>query len=149
MLLPRCTALLALAFVFAAIPVAAADLSPVGTWTTIDDATGKAKSVVQISESNGELTGTVLEVLESDQGPNPLCTKCKGDLKDQPVTGMRIIWGMKQDGDTWQGGKILDPKTGKIYGCKLHVIDDGQKLEVRGFMGFSLLGRTQVWVRKE
>jgi len=149
MLLPRrISILLALVFVSAA-PLALAQDSPVGTWTTIDDTTGQPKSIVQISEQDGELTGKVVEVLQSDQGPNPLCTACKGDLKDQPVTGMRIIWGMKQDGDAWKGGRILDPKSGKVYGCNMHLTDDGRKLEVRGFMGMALLGRTQVWQRRE
>jgi uncharacterized protein (DUF2147 family) len=62
---------------------------------------------------------------------------------------MTIIWGMKKDGDAWAGGKILDPKDGKIYGCKMHLEDDGKKLEVRGFIGFSLLGRSQTWERQE
>jgi uncharacterized protein (DUF2147 family) len=147
-MLSRCQSAL-LAFALFAAPALAAAASPVGTWTTIDDATGKPKSVVEISEANGELTAKVLQVLQSEHGTHPLCTECKGDLKDKPVVGMQIIWGMKQDGDEWKGGKILDPKTGKVYGCKLHVTDNGQKLEVRGFMGFSLLGRTQVWERKE
>jgi uncharacterized protein (DUF2147 family) len=140
-------ALFAFALAFGA-PALAADGSPVGTWTTIDDTTGKPKSVVEISENNGELSGKILEVLQSDQGPNPVCKECEGERKDQPVTGMIIIWGMKQDGNAWEGGKILDPKSGKIYGCILTPVDGGQKLEVRGFKGFSLLGRTQTWVRK-
>lgn len=139
---------LALAFPFAA-PVLAADLSPVGTWTTIDDATHKPKSVVQITEDNGVLSGKVMQVLESEQGPNPLCTKCTGDLKDKPVVGMQIIRDMKLDGDTWQGGSILDPHSGKTYGCRIRVTDAGSKLEVRGFKGISLLGRTQVWERRD
>jgi uncharacterized protein (DUF2147 family) len=146
-MIARCqAALFAFALVFAA-PVLA-DGSPVGTWTTIDDATGKPKSVVEINENNGELSGRVIEVLQSDQGTNPVCKACEGENKDKPVTGMTIIWGMKQDGDKWEGGKILDPKTGKVYGCIITPIDGGQKLEVRGFKGFSLLGRTQTWVRK-
>ena len=140
-------ALFAFALTFGATALAA-DGSPVGTWTTIDDATGKPKSVVEISESNGELSGKVIEVLQSDQGTNPLCKACEGERKDQPVTGMTIIWGMKQDGDRWEGGKILDPKTGKVYGCILTPTDGGEKLQVRGFKGFSLLGRTQTWIRK-
>lgn len=148
-MMQRCqTALfaLALALLFAA-PALAADHTPVGTWTTIDDATGKPKSVVEISETNGELSGKVVQVLQSEHGTNPLCVKCTGALKDKPVVGMQILWGMKQNGDAWQGGKILDPNSGKTYGCKMRVTDAGQKLEVRGFMGFSLLGRTQVWNR--
>jgi uncharacterized protein (DUF2147 family) len=126
----------------------AADTSPVGVWKTIDDKTGQAKSIVEITEADGELAGKVTQVLQSDQGPNPICKECEGERKNQPITGMTIIWGMKQDGDTWSGGKILDPKNGKIYGCKMHLTDGGRKLEVRGFVGFSLLGRSQVWERQ-
>ena len=139
---------LAAALVLSADALAADAVSPVGVWTTIDDATHKPKSVVEISEQNGELTGKVKEVLQSDQGPNPICKECDGERKNQPITGMKFVWGMKKDGDTWSGGKILDPKNGKVYGCKMHLIEDGKKLEVRGFIGFSLLGRTQVWERQ-
>ncbi len=114
-MLHRCQpALFALALVFAA-PTLAAELTPVGTWTTIDDTTNKPKSIVQINEVDGKLLGKVVEVLQSDEGPHPLCKKCEGDRKDQPVEGMTIIWGVTKDGDVWDGGKILDPKTGKIY----------------------------------
>lgn len=149
-MLKRSTALLvlALALPFAAPAWASDSTSPVGTWTTIDDTTQKPKSVVEISESNGELSGKVLQVLQSDQGPHPLCTKCTGDLKDKRIEGLQIISGLKKEGDAWQGGKILDPKSGKVYDCKIHLTDGGQKLEVRGFKGISLLGRTQVWERK-
>jgi uncharacterized protein (DUF2147 family) len=126
----------------------AADASPAGTWKTVDDKTGQPKSIVEITEANGELAGKVKEVLQSDQGPNPICKECEGERKNQPITGMTIIWGMKKDGEEWSGGKILDPKNGKIYGCKMHLTDGGQKLEVRGFIGFSLLGRSQVWERQ-
>jgi len=126
----------------------AAETTPAGTWKTIDDKTGQAKSIIEITEQNGELTGKVKQVLQSDQGPNPICKECEGERKDQPVTGMTILWGMKKDGDEWKGGNILDPKNGKTYGCKMHLTDGGQKLEVRGFVGFSLLGRTQTWERQ-
>jgi uncharacterized protein (DUF2147 family) len=127
----------------------AADASPVGVWKTIDDKTGQAKSIVEITEEKGELTGKVREVLQSDQGPNPICKECEGERKNQPIAGMTIIWGMKKDGEEWTGGKILDPKNGKVYGCKMHLEDGGKKLEVRGFIGFSLLGRSQTWERQE
>ncbi len=145
---PACRpALLALA-VFLAAPAFAADLTPVGTWTTIDDETGKPKSIVEITESGGKLEGKVVEVLQSDQGPHPICKECSGSRKDQPVEGMTIIWDVTRDGDVWDGGRILDPKTGKIYKVKIKVMDDGQKLDVHGYIGFSLLGRSQVWQRK-
>ncbi|EQD64771.1 signal peptide protein, partial [mine drainage metagenome] len=94
-----------------------ADMSPVGIWKQIDDKTGEAKSLIQISEVNGELTGKVLKVLKSRKGPNPLCDKCSGALKNQPVTGMEILRGMKPDGSSWSGGTILDPKSGRTYRC--------------------------------
>jgi len=144
----RCLVTAAAAALLFSTHALAADMSPVGTWKTIDDKTGQPKSIVEITEQNGELTGRVKEVLQSDQGPNPICKACDGERKNQPITGMTIIWGMKQDGDEWSGGKILDPKNGKVYGCKMHLVDNGQKLEVRGFVGFSLLGRSQTWERQ-
>jgi uncharacterized protein (DUF2147 family) len=147
MLQRRQTALLVLALALGA-PALAADLTPVGTWTTIDDATGKPKSIVQITETGGKLEGKVLEVLQSEQGPHPVCKECDGERKDQPIEGMTIIWGVEKDGDVWDGGKILDPKNGKTYKVKLTVTDNGQKLDVHGYIGFALLGRSQVWERK-
>jgi uncharacterized protein (DUF2147 family) len=143
----RMPALLALALAVAA-PAFAAEMTPVGTWTTIDDATGKPKSIVQITETGGKLEGKVLEVLQSEQGPHPVCKECSGERKDQPVEGMVIIWGVEKDGDVWDGGKILDPKNGKTYKVKLTPMEGGNKLDVHGYIGFALLGRSQVWERK-
>ena len=129
--------------------VAMAQNTPVGSWTTIDDETGKPKSVVEIYEArDGSLAGRVDEILQSDRGPDPVCDKCSGANKDKPVKGMVILWGIKQKGNTWEGGKILDPASGKVYSVKVTPTEGGSKLEVRGFMGFSLLGRTQTWVRQ-
>lgn len=130
-------------------PVAFAQESPVGTWTTIDDETNQPKSIVEIYETrNGSLAGKVLEVLQSDQGPDPVCSKCKGDRKDQPIEGMVIVSGMMPKGDSWEGGKIINPANGKEYAAKMSLVEGGTRLEVRGFMGFSLLGKTQTWQRR-
>ncbi|ALN80216.1 DUF2147 domain-containing protein [Lysobacter antibioticus] len=139
------------ALLLLALPMAAfAQATPVGKWTTVDDKTGKPKSVVEIYEAkDGSLAGRVNEVLQSDRGPNPTCDKCSGERKNKPVKGMVILWGIRKDGSAWDGGQILDPATGKIYSVKVTPIDSGKKLEVRGFMGFSLLGRTQTWMRQE
>lgn len=151
LLAPLITLVLAVPLAVASFTAFAQDTSaaPVGNWTTIDDKTGKPKSIVEIYEaSDGTLAGRVNEVLQSDRGPNPVCDKCSGDRKDKPVKGMVILWGLRRDGDRWEGGQILDPATGKVYSAKLTPTTDGKKLEVRGFLGFSLLGRTQTWVRK-
>src|SRR5262245_12235693 len=122
--------------------------SPVGRWKTIDDVTGKVKSVVVIWEEHGKLYGKIEKLVDPDpQDPDPRCVHCEGEMKDRPLMGLRILWGLRKDGDLWSGGKILDPDNGKAYKCYIAVEDGGKKLKVRGFIGFSLLGRTQYWLR--
>jgi uncharacterized protein (DUF2147 family) len=124
--------------------------SPTGLWQTIDDKTGQPKALVQIVEDgDGTLTGKILTGLGSKDDPNRRCTACTDSRKDQLMKGMTIINGMKSDGDTWDGGQILDPENGKLYKCKMHLDDGGQKLVVRGYIGVSLLGRSQTWVRQQ
>jgi uncharacterized protein (DUF2147 family) len=127
--------------------VASAQSSPTGRWKTIDDETGKVKSIVEITQAaNGTLQGTVVEVLQSDRGPNPTCDKCKGANKDKPVKGMTILWGLKKDGDEWTGGTVLDPAKGKTYKSKIEMLDGGRKLGMSGCIAF--ICRQQVWVRE-
>ncbi len=120
--------------------------SPVGRWQTIDDETGKPKAIVEIKEVGGALQGQIIKLLNPSK-PNPTCEKCEGERKDQPIEGMTILWDLKSDGNAWSGGKILDPQKGKVYGAKLESETGGQKLKVRGYMGVSMLGRTQEWTR--
>ena len=128
----------------------AQDATPIGVWKTIDDETGKPKSLVRITESNGELRGKIEKLFrEAGEDPNPKCEKCEGNLKDQPVIGMTIITGMKKDGSEYNGGHILDPNNGKVYKSKLTVVEGGKKLDVRGYIGVPMLGRTQTWIRQE
>jgi len=130
--------------------LAAATETPVGLWRTIDDKSGKEKSLVRVVESNGQLQITIEKLFrEPGEEPNPLCDKCPGEKKNKPVIGMQIGSGLKKDGDVWSGGEILDPQNGKTYKCKVWLEDKGKKLNVRGFIGVSVLGRTQVWVREE
>lgn len=124
---------------------ASAQSSPIGIWQTIDDEDDKPKSHIEIFEKDGMLHGKILKLLEKSE--YEVCEKCKGDKKDKPLIGMEIMWEMEQDKENeWKGGKIIDPKNGKEYKCKLK-IKDPDVLEVRGFVGFSLLGRTQKWYR--
>jgi len=126
----------------------AASMSPEGVWKTIDDETGEEKSIVTVWIENGELKGRIDTLLNPSE-PNPTCDDCKGKRKGQLIEGMTFVWGLTQDGDEWKGGTILDPGNGKEYKAKLKVIDNGTKLEVRGFIGFALIGRTQVWERAQ
>ena len=136
-----------IALLLSALPMAAfAQSSPEGRWKTIDDETGKVKSIVEITRSsNGTLSGKVVEILHSDRGPNPTCDKCDGDNKDKPVKGMVILWDLKPKGDGWAGGTILDPAKGKDYKAKAKMIDDN-KLGVSGCIAF--ICREQEWIRE-
>lgn len=125
--------------------------SVLGKWKTIDDETGRIKSVVDITEKDGQLFGTVIELFrlpEEDQ--NPICSDCEDDRKDQPALGMEIVRNMVQDGAEleWEDGTICDPKNGKIYDCEMWLDeDDSNVLMVRGYIYF--LYRTQKWLRAE
>lgn len=125
--------------------------SPVGLWKTIDDETGKEKSLVRVSEAGGVFTGTIEKLLDPSR-QDAKCDKCTDDRKDQPIAGMTIIKNVKQnagDAALWDGGEILDPNNGKTYKVRLKPADGGKKLEVRGYVGAPLLGRTQTWQRVE
>ena len=126
-----------------------ADNSPVGLWKTIDDTTGKPHSLIRISDKNGELIATIEKGLLPTDSPNDVCDKCEGARKGKPLIGMVIMDGMKAKGDTFEGGHILDPDNGEIYNCKIKLDGTGNKLEVRGFIGISLIGRSQIWMRED
>lgn len=124
--------------------------TPIGVWQTVDDHTGQPKALVQITDNgNGELSGKVIKGLNPNDKPDRRCTECTDARKDQLILGMTIIDSMKKTDDGWDGGHILDPENGKVYRCKMHVEDGGQKLVVRGYLGISLLGRSQTWVRQQ
>lgn len=128
---------------------ALAQNTPLGRWRSIDDATGKSKAVIEVSEAgNGTLSAKIVQLIDTSNGPNPLCDDCTGARHNKPILGMTIAWGLKPEGKVWAGGRILDPENGKEYAVKMTPIAGGRKLEVRGFLGFSLLGRTQVWLRE-
>lgn len=117
----------------------------VGRWKTIDDETGQAKSIVEIYEQNGKIYGKVVEILNPAK-KDAKCTKCKGADKDKPIDGLVIIKGLTKDGDEYTDGDILDPNKGKLYSCTIK-LNGKDKLDVRGYMGISMLGRTQTWTR--
>lgn len=129
----------------------AADLSsPVGLWKTIDDNSGKPGGLIRIVLADGRYEGKIEKIFtEPHEDPNPRCVKCDGIRQNQPVIGMTFMWGLTRQGNEYNGGEILDPKTGRIYRAKITLEDGGKKLNVRGFVGFSLLGRSQVWFREE
>ncbi len=118
-----------------------------GRWITIDDETGNKKGIVEIFEENGKVYGRIIEILEPEHRKRK-CNKCEGVDKDKPILGLTIIKGLTKKGDTYDGGEITDPKNGKTYRCKI-TLDGKDKLIVRGYLGISLFGRSQVWIRQK
>ena len=122
--------------------------SVVGLWKTIDDETKKPKSVLEIKEVNGALEGVIHQIFK-EKSETLKCDKCPDEFKDKPLLGLKIMWGLKKKSpEEWVDGKIMDPNNGKIYSCKLKISESGKELEVRGYLGFSLLGRTQTWIKE-
>lgn len=144
--------LLGTLLVVAASAASAQTLSPVGLWKTVDDATKKEKSLVRIVEVGGMLTGRIEKLIDPAEKPDPVCDKCSDERKDKPVVGLTIIRNVKpsaDDRELWEGGDILDPGNGKVYKVRLKPAQGGKALEVRGYIGMPLLGRTQTWIRVE
>ena len=129
-----------------------AQATPVGLWKTIDDETKKEKSLIRVSETGGVLTGTLEKFLDPATKPDVVCDKCSDERKDKSILGMTLVRNVKKnanDAALWDGGDILDPNNGKVYKARLKPVDGGQKLEVRGYIGVPMIGRTQTWVRVE
>jgi uncharacterized protein (DUF2147 family) len=129
---------------------AQAQMTPIGLWQSIDDGNGQPKAEISITQRpDGGLTGKVERSLLVNSTTDTNCVLCTDDRKNQPKVGLEIIrGGKKADGkDVWEGGKILDPENGKEYSLRLTPTDGGRKLEVRGYIGAPILGRTQVWNR--
>jgi len=128
---------------------ALAQATPVGLWKTIDDDGKIEKSMVRITESGGAVSGRVEKIFDLAKA-SEVCHDCSDERKNQAVMGMTIIRGAKKGDDgAWGGGDILDPNNGKVYKLRLKPVDGGKKLEVRGYLGLPMLGRTQTWIRVE
>lgn len=125
----------------------AADALDGTVWKTIDDKTNQPKALVKFYEQkDGSLNATIQSILTP--GEENSCTKCEGAFKNKSLKGVTIVRGLKNTGGTnYDGGTILDPKTNKTYKLKGSIKDGGKRLEMRGFVGVSLIGRNQNWVR--
>ncbi len=118
-----------------------------GKWKTIDDETGKQKGVVEIYELDGKVYGKIIDILDIEHKYHK-CVKCEGADKNKPILGLHIIKGLTKNGDVYDGGNVIDPKNGKSYRCKI-ALSGKDKLIVRGYIGISLIGRSQTWIRQK
>ena len=117
-----------------------------GKWENRDEETNKVDSVIEIYEKNGKAFAKIIEITGKEKQKS-VCDKCKGERKNKPILGMNILTGLSKNNDEWSGGKILDPKNGKIYSCFIQ-LKNNNKLKVRGYVGAALFGRTVYWYRK-
>jgi uncharacterized protein (DUF2147 family) len=132
----------------AGFPLRAADPTAVGLWEQVDENSGKAESWFKITERNGTYEGTIVKIFfKPGEDENWTCDKCEGADRGKPVLGLTLIKGMKRNGLDFENGTIMDPRDGSVYRALMRLAPDGQKLEVRGYLGFSFLGRSQVWNR--
>ena len=118
-----------------------------GKWNSFDEETNEIESVIEVYEKDGKAYAKIIKITDPER-QDATCFKCKGKRKDQPILGMDILTGLKKKDDEWSGGKILDPKNGKEYKCYIKLLDDNT-LKLRGYIGFSLLGRTAIWKRAQ
>lgn len=118
--------------------------SVTGKWYTVDDNNAK-KSIVEVYQKGDQVFAKIIELI-NDEDKGKLCEKCEGKNNNKPIEGMNILTGLSKDGDEWNGGKILDPENGKTYKCYI-TLEDKNKLKLRGYIGFSLIGRTEHWHR--
>jgi len=124
--------------------------TPAGLWNTISDTDGRPTAIVEIREVPGEgYVGIVRGLLVAAGPEDSVCGKCSGERRGQRIVGMEILRHMRPDGDEWSGGEILDPENGKTYRAKMRLTDGGKTLVVRGYIGLSLFGRSQTWVRRQ
>jgi len=130
---------------------AMAQTTPVGLWKTISDKDGSVTSEVRVVDNAGVLSGRIERTFRTDVKADAKCDLCKDDRKDQPIIGLEIIRGLGKNPtkDVWEGGTVVDPDNGTVYKLKMTPIDGGKKLEVRGFVGVALFGRTQTWIRAQ
>lgn len=136
-----------LTIAIAAISMMTKAQSCVGKWVTIDDETNKKKSIVELYKEDGKLYGKITYLFPREgREPDPKCTLCTDDRKDQPLVGLQLVRGLKWNGSVWQNGTIVDPENGKIYTVKMWLESgNANLLNVRGYIG--PFYRTQKWIR--
>jgi uncharacterized protein (DUF2147 family) len=116
-----------------------------GKWYSTNEDTGEVDSVIEVYEKNGKAFAKVVEI-KNPKRKNAVCDLCTGENKNKPILGLNILTGLGKDGEEWSGGKILDPRNGKVYKCYIK-LETENKLKIRGYIGFSLIGKTAYWLR--
>ena len=121
-----------------------------GIWQIIDDLTVAPKGQVEITqEADGTYTGKITKITpRTGYTPKEFCTGCPAPYTNKPIVGLNVITKLKHKRDLiYTGGRILDPNTGRVYSLAAKLSSNGQRLHLRGYVGVSVLGRSQIWIR--
>jgi len=119
----------------------------IGLWMIRDERTGEPRALVRIALQGDEYRGIIEKGLRGPNAESPYCDKCEGERRGKPLLGMTILSGVKQEGEGYGDGEILDPDSGKVYDCRLTLQKGGRQLRLRGFIGTPLIGETRTWYR--
>jgi|SRR5215471_20668746 len=131
-----------------AVAALGAEPTAVGLWEQVDEKSGQPESWFKITERNGVYQGNIVKIFfKPGEDEHWACDKCEGDERGKPVLGLALIKGMQRNGLAYEHGTIMDPRDGSVYRALMNLSPDGQKLEVRGYLGISLFGRSQTWNR--
>jgi len=136
---------------FASNPTPTSTAAIAGFWKTIDDVSGQPKAIVEIKEEGDHsYSGRIVKMYPQPQEQPTVCVKCKDKRKNQPLIGMVIMEHLiknKEAHNSWTNGNIIDPHNGKNYRCNIQLLENGQRLMVRGYIGLPLFGRSQIWIK--
>lgn len=121
-----------------------------GLWQTTDEKTNAPSAVVKLEVVDDVLRGTIVKIFPQPGVPaDPVCKLCTDERRDKPILGMTMLSGLKRTAaGKWSGGEILDPKIGKVYKVKLSAAENGKTMEVLGYVGVPLMGKTRIWQRE-
>jgi len=119
-----------------------------GRWLTFDAETHSPRSIVQIAREGDHVTGRIVELyLKEGEDPDPECNLCRGPQRGRKIRGLPILDLRAGEDHVHFNGTVLDPENGVTYRCEATLESRGQGLELHGYVGLPIFGRSEHWSR--